>query len=258
MLTKDGEVAKLTDFGIAKAIDDDEQVTLTSSFLGSPHYMSPEQITNPKDVDTRSDIYALGAVFYEMLTGKKAYDGASAKEILDAHFELEPPQITGTDPLVPVCNEVFQHTMAFAISDRYQTPREVVEFLAPHLDTQVQIKAPRFSRTSIRLVALLAGVFVITCALIIGILATSNRHKPPAATIPTPTATNNNSPDTGPQQNNESSEDTSPATNPDASQKTLPGGGSAGVGINGGGTGAGAAGSAGVVNNAESVVKKNR
>lgn len=175
MLADGGNIAKLTDFGIAKALDDGESMTLTSSFLGSPHYMSPEQINNPRDVDIRSDIYALGAVFYEMLTGHKAYDGQSTKEILDAHFELEAPQITGDNPLIAVCNEIFRRTMAISPLQRYQTPQELVMALAPYVDPQIIVKDVRWSRQSIKFAIALASVAVVALIAIIGVLKLTSK-----------------------------------------------------------------------------------
>jgi serine/threonine protein kinase len=75
LLNVDGTV-KLADFGIAKALHVDSQdATITGTQMGTPMYMSPEQIKSTKDVDNRSDIYSLGVVLFEMVTGKKPYDG---------------------------------------------------------------------------------------------------------------------------------------------------------------------------------------
>jgi len=264
MLTKKGDLAKLSDFGIAKAFDDNEQVTMTSSFLGSPHYMSPEQITNPRDVDIRGDIYALGAVLYEMLTGKKAFDGESTKEILDSHFELDPPQITGDDPLVPVCNEIFNKTMAFSVTDRYQTPREVVTLLTPYIDGKLQVKAPKFSRASMRLALLIAGVFVVTCVLVAAVFAFAG--KTPSGGAKTPPATSNTSNQTATTNTSASSAGNAGSSDeasqgpaaPATPQKALPGGQGGGVGISGGGTSAGGAGGTNAINNSGSVQSKNQ
>jgi tRNA A-37 threonylcarbamoyl transferase component Bud32 len=61
---------KIADFGIAKLLRDTKDITLTASAIGTPHYMAPEQLEHPKDVDQRADVYSLGVVFYEMLTGE--------------------------------------------------------------------------------------------------------------------------------------------------------------------------------------------
>jgi uncharacterized protein (TIGR02145 family) len=73
MLTKTGSI-KLADFGIAKDVNNKFEMTETGTQMGTPIYMSPEQIKSPKDVDLRSDIYSLGVVLYELVTGKFPFD----------------------------------------------------------------------------------------------------------------------------------------------------------------------------------------
>jgi serine/threonine protein kinase len=74
---------KLLDFGIAKLSEGAENsMTQTGSLMGTPHYMSPEQAMNSKEVDHRSDIYSMGATFYEMLTGKRPVEGNNINELL--------------------------------------------------------------------------------------------------------------------------------------------------------------------------------
>lgn len=175
ILVTQGGVAKITDFGIAKAIAESESMTLTSSFLGSPHYMSPEQISDPRAADIRSDIYALGAVFYELLTGEKAFPGISTKEVLDAHFELEAPQIPASSELDILCNEVLARTLAFDVSDRFQTPRELIERIAPMVRADVVVTMPRVSLARLRYaVAIGAGCAILLVALGLGFSATTD------------------------------------------------------------------------------------
>ena len=81
MLTKQG-VVKLADLGLAKQIDQDSGLTQTGAGFGTPYYMAPEQAKNAKYVDGRSDIYALGATLYHMVTGIVPYDGETAMEVL--------------------------------------------------------------------------------------------------------------------------------------------------------------------------------
>lgn len=89
---KDGTV-KLTDFGIAKQIDDDQNLTMDGSTFGSPYYLSPEQAAG-HPLDARSDIYGLGIVFYEMLTGRKPY-------VQDSHIETILSHLTHPIPIFP-------------------------------------------------------------------------------------------------------------------------------------------------------------
>jgi eukaryotic-like serine/threonine-protein kinase len=77
-----GESEKILDYGISKVIDY-TSLTSTGNFLGSPLYSSPEQITDSKNIDKRSDLYTLGIIFYEMLTNKVPYDFTNLPELID-------------------------------------------------------------------------------------------------------------------------------------------------------------------------------
>ncbi|MDD5677369.1 MAG: protein kinase [Kiritimatiellae bacterium] len=81
LLTSGGE-AKLTDFGLAKCLDDATELTMSGDIIGSPNYMSPEQINNCMDLDCRSDMYSLGTTLYHLLTGKLPFAGSSLMETL--------------------------------------------------------------------------------------------------------------------------------------------------------------------------------
>jgi serine/threonine protein kinase len=91
--------AVMTDFGIAK-IDDAQNLTATGTAIGTPHYMSPEQFHN-KPVTGASDQYALAIVAYEMLTGKKPFDGDTVAEIITKHLFSPPPDIRKDRPELP-------------------------------------------------------------------------------------------------------------------------------------------------------------
>jgi serine/threonine-protein kinase PpkA len=84
ILFRDNDTPLLTDFGIAKQTDQETDLTSTGIFLGSPNYVSPEQ-ADGKKVDGRSDIYSLGCIFYEMLTGYKPYHSDSVIDIVIQH-----------------------------------------------------------------------------------------------------------------------------------------------------------------------------
>ncbi len=84
ILFRDAHTPLLTDFGIAKQVDDDKDLTSTGIFLGSPNYVSPEQADGLK-IDGRADIYSLGCIFYEMLTGNKPYISSSIIDIVIQH-----------------------------------------------------------------------------------------------------------------------------------------------------------------------------
>jgi len=84
----------LTDFGIAKRTRVDSELTSTGTILGSPYYMSPEQ-TEGTSLDGRTDVYSLGIIFYEMLTGRRPYVGDSAIKVLVQHLQSPVPTLPG-------------------------------------------------------------------------------------------------------------------------------------------------------------------
>ncbi|MBO5688787.1 MAG: serine/threonine protein kinase, partial [Lentisphaeria bacterium] len=130
MFTKRGEV-KLADLGIAKKDDEDDNLTKTNVMMGTPAYLSPEQVENPKTVDIRSDIYSLGATFYEMLTGQPPYPGNSAYDILRKIFSEPVPDPRNILPEIP--EEIALIVMKMLAKDpqkRYQTPEQLRDALA--------------------------------------------------------------------------------------------------------------------------------
>ncbi len=85
-LYTDKDIAKIIDFGLAKTEQTDASLTATGMTMGTPAYMSPEQIQARTDLDCRSDIYALGATLYHLLTGQPPYSGSSAMMVMSAHM----------------------------------------------------------------------------------------------------------------------------------------------------------------------------
>lgn len=114
-----GGRAKLTDFGIALLIGD-KRLTASQSTIGTPTYMSPEQILRPRSVDHRTDIYSAAVVFFEMLAGQPPFDDETEYGIKKLHIETPPPDLTQLRPDLPP--EIAQ-AMAVALSknpdDRY-------------------------------------------------------------------------------------------------------------------------------------------
>jgi serine/threonine-protein kinase len=92
LLARDGGRVKLVDFGIAKLAERDYSVkTLSGVIIGTPRYMSPEQCRGSVEVDYRSDIYSLGCVFFEMLTGQPVFPQESFGQVIAAHQLVDPP-----------------------------------------------------------------------------------------------------------------------------------------------------------------------
>ena len=131
LLTPDG-TAKVTDFGIAVAFAE-TSLTQTNSMLGSVHYLSPEQARGSK-ATFQSDIYAMGIIFYEMLTGHIPYDGDSAVTIALQHFQKPLPSVIAENPSVPQALEnVVIKATAKKLSDRYQSVSEMYVDLSSSL-----------------------------------------------------------------------------------------------------------------------------
>ena len=137
MLTKSG--AKLLDFGLAKAAvplttgatltagaTRTTPVTQQGTIVGTFQYMSPEQIEG-KELDGRSDIFSLGAVFYEMVTGQRAFQGKSQLSVASAILEKEPAPICTIQPLTPpALDRAIRRCLAKDPEDRWQTARDLL------------------------------------------------------------------------------------------------------------------------------------
>lgn len=131
LLTPDG-TAKVTDFGIAVAFAE-TSLTQTNSMLGSVHYLSPEQARGSK-ATVQSDIYAMGIIFYEMLTGHIPYDGDSAVTIALQHFQKPLPSVIDENPSVPQALEnVVIKATAKKLTGRYQSVAEMYVDLSSSL-----------------------------------------------------------------------------------------------------------------------------
>jgi eukaryotic-like serine/threonine-protein kinase len=120
MLTPQGTV-KLMDFGIARTEKEPNKLTATGSTLGSMNYMSPEQIKG-EPTDERSDLYSLGISLYEMITGKKPFQGDSNFSIMAAHINQAPTPPVDLDPELPrVVNDIILTSIAKAPGQRFQS-----------------------------------------------------------------------------------------------------------------------------------------
>jgi serine/threonine-protein kinase len=130
MVMASGE-AKVTDFGIAKVLGS-SKLTRTGTAMGSPHFMSPEQIRRPETVDARSDVYSLGCVFYEVLTGRPPFGEKDASgtesdfEIKTAHVSEAVPALETVKPDVPAWLAQLVMTMLEKAPDKRQASCEVI------------------------------------------------------------------------------------------------------------------------------------
>jgi len=147
-ITADGPV-KILDFGLAKLAEDGidadgrnrtaRHLTSTGMVVGTPGYMSPEQV-RAKPLDYRTDIFSLGAVMYEMLSGRRAFDRESAVETMNAVLSDDPPPLSAFDQKVPpALDAIVRHCMEKNPRDRFQSARD--------LSFQLQTLLPEFQKS---------------------------------------------------------------------------------------------------------------
>jgi serine/threonine protein kinase len=123
-----GGIAKITDFGIAR-LPNSAVKTMTGLILGSPRYMSPEQVIG-KTIDARSDIFSLGVVLYEALTGVAPFDGDNVNAIMYATVNTTPPPPSSHNRgLPPMLDLIAAKAMAKLLEDRYQSIKELSDDL---------------------------------------------------------------------------------------------------------------------------------
>jgi len=152
MVTKSG--VKLLDFGLAKLLPHSaaaadatvtQGLTGQGQILGSLHYMSPEQLQGI-DADPRSDLFSFGLVFYEMLTGKRAYEGSNASLIADI-IHRDPPGLGALHTIAPPFEDILKTCLAKDPNERWQSARELRQVfewaMAASATSQVPPAAPR-------------------------------------------------------------------------------------------------------------------
>lgn len=128
LITKDDKV-KLSDFGIARDLNDDKKLTRTNEMVGTIYYMTPEQIRGDK-IDHRVDIYALGILAFEMAAGNVPFESDNYHALCVSHLTQELPQIAGKEKGIPYWYQDFVNKCcAKDPKDRYQTMKEVMEAL---------------------------------------------------------------------------------------------------------------------------------
>lgn len=140
LLTREGDV-KLCDFGIAKAVSKAGQ-TQMGSLKGKLQYMSPEQAWG-RPVDSRSDIFSLGAVLFEMLTGERLFSGDSEMSILEAVRQGRIRTSREIDPAIPAeVDEIVTRALAYDVRDRFQSAGEMMQRIEAVLHTLVPSPGP--------------------------------------------------------------------------------------------------------------------
>jgi len=123
MISRDGR-ARIMDFGIA-ILAGEKRLTGTGRNIGSPWYMSPEQIARPKEIDYRSDIYSLGVVLFEMLTGIVPFDGETEFSVHNQHINAPPPDPLTLNPAIGEgCSRIILRALAKSPDQRFQSCKE--------------------------------------------------------------------------------------------------------------------------------------
>ena len=192
LVTRQG--VKLLDFGVAKQTpelkqpDDTltETLTTTGEVLGTPHYIAPERLQG-KPSDTRGDLFSFGCVLYELLTGRKAFDGPTAASVLAAVLEHDPPPLA----VNPALQQVVRRCLAKDPDERFQTARDLKYSLALAMDRTTSglgpaataQAAPQMTMRRKRWWAAVAGLAVVSVGFGVWMLIKSWRTP---ATVPLP------------------------------------------------------------------------
>ncbi len=130
LLTSDGH-AKLADLGLAKDLHDDAGLTLSGQALGTPKYMSPEQVRGDlTQIDIRSDIYSLGATLFYLVTGEAPFTGETSAVIMSKHLTETPTKANAVNAKVSAgCTHLIERMMQKKIEQRVQTPTELIKLI---------------------------------------------------------------------------------------------------------------------------------
>jgi eukaryotic-like serine/threonine-protein kinase len=127
LLAKDPARALIADFGLARAVGaaDTTKLTKTGTVVGTIHYMSPEQVREDRTIDARSDIYGLGCVLYDMLTGAPPFVGRTVTDLVMKILRTSPAPVSAVNPSVPpAVEQAMTRALAKAPADRFATMRE--------------------------------------------------------------------------------------------------------------------------------------
>jgi len=175
--------AHLTDFGVARALEaTDDRMTGTGLIVGSPRYMSPEQAAGDRALDGRSDIYSLGLIGYEMLTGEPTFSGASPVSVIAKQItEVPPPVATRAQGIPPALAHAIDRALAKDPNERWQTAGDMAGALSDAVHGRTEgheLAAARTSKRRRRL-AMIAGAAVLTL-IVAGLWATRSLGGAPA------------------------------------------------------------------------------
>jgi serine/threonine-protein kinase len=155
-----GTHARVADFGIARALAaSGETLTGTGIALGTPPYMSPEQAAGERDVDRRSDIYAVGCVLYEMLAGQPPFTGPTVESVVHQHMAVPPRPVTQLRSTVPAAlSHAIDKALAKAPADRFDSALAFQAAIGTSVGGAAAGRSPAWAARAIRTVGVIAGI----------------------------------------------------------------------------------------------------
>lgn len=163
---------RVTDFGLARDRTLAQTMTATGDWLGTPYYMSPEQFRGERDLDHRADLYALGTILFEVLTGERPYVAKTAQELMELVLEGRPPSPRSIVPDLPAgLDHIVSRAMEAEPENRYSDAKEIAKDLEA-------IQAGR--RLGPQRTRLAAGLFLAAAALFAATAFVYNRGATPA------------------------------------------------------------------------------
>lgn len=176
ILQRDEQYVYLADFGVAKMLGEETNLTQTNSAIGTPKYMAPELLFEP--ASTFSDVYALGILLYQMLTGQTPFEGTTSFEILEKHKYIQPIPPSVLNPAIsPPVEQVILCALEKDPHRRFQTPQAMAQAYRQALTTTAMATTePRMaipliphsrSRTPMAITALIACVILLGAALLL-------------------------------------------------------------------------------------------
>ena len=113
-----GDGVKLVDFGVARRVENETRITSTGILVGTPSYASPEQVRGERSIGSASDVFSLGCVFFELLTGQTAFAGKSPRAVHTKILLFEPPKPSSLIPLPPEADEVIEQLLKKSLDER--------------------------------------------------------------------------------------------------------------------------------------------
>ncbi len=173
-------VAKLTDFGLARGAAD-LRLSASGVPIGSPWYMSPEQVKATGPMDARTDIYATGAVLHEMLTGAKMFDAEGAFAVMRAHVEATPAPPSSRNPAIPTALDgIVAKAVAKDPASRFQSADEFRLALQQTVPASLPMPVPSVRRRGVTALMMLAPAALVASVIIVRELPLSRRTQVPA------------------------------------------------------------------------------